>query len=86
MALAAMARGRPVVLPLVWLLAGHLVAMGPDLAFLAGVAHQRWMDVFLGHISSHFVPGRNWTWYGVFLASLGLYLVVLDSLRPPRPA
>ncbi len=79
MALVAAARARPVALPLVWVLAGHLFTMAPDFAFAAGAAHRRWMDVFLGHVSTHFVPGRNWTWYAVFLASLGLYLVVLDS-------
>jgi hypothetical protein len=38
------------------------------------------MDLFLGHISTHFVPGRNLTWYLVFLAALGLYLLVLSRL------
>ena len=70
--------GRPVRYPLVWPLAAHLFAMAPDLAFVAGVAHRRWMDVFLGRISTHFVPGRNLTWYGVFLASLAAYLVAVD--------
>lgn len=72
---------RPVTLPLVWLLAGHLFAMFPDFLFTAGVAHYRWMEVFLGHISSHFVPGRNLTWYVAFLASLGVYLATIDRLR-----
>jgi hypothetical protein len=81
MAVVAAVRRRPVPLPLVWVLVGHLVAMAPDLAFVAGEAHRWWMDVFLGHISSHFVPGRNWTWYSVFLGSLAAYLVVLDRLR-----
>lgn len=31
-----------------------------------------------GLVSVHFVPGRNWIWYGVFIASLALYLVVLN--------
>ncbi len=69
---------RPVPLPLVWPLAGHLFAMFPDVLFNAGVAHQRWMDVFLGHVSAHFVPGRNLTWYLVFLASLAAYLAVVS--------
>ncbi|MGH9265505.1 MAG: hypothetical protein ACRD1D_12530 [Acidimicrobiales bacterium] len=80
MAAVAARTGRPVPLPLVWPLVGHLVAMAPDLAFVAGQVHRRWMDVFLGHISAHFVPGRNWTWYVVFLLCLGAYLVVLDRL------
>ncbi|MFP5377083.1 MAG: hypothetical protein ACLGIO_09945 [Acidimicrobiia bacterium] len=84
MAAVAARTGRPVPLPLVWPLVGHLVTMAPDLAFVAGVAHRRWMDVFLGHVSTHFVPGRNWTWYGVFLLCLGAYLVVLDRLRPEQ--
>ncbi len=84
MALVAKATGRPVRLPFVWLLLGHLVAMAPDFAFVEGVAHGRWMDVFLGHVSSHYILGRNWTWYGIFLAALGAYLAVIDSLRPDR--
>jgi hypothetical protein len=81
MAVVAGAGRRPVPFPLFWVLVGHLVAMAPDFAFVAGEAHRWWMDVFLGHISTHFVPGRNWTWYAVFLGSLGVYLVVLDRLR-----
>lgn len=72
---------RPVARPLVWLSAAHVVAMAPDLGFTAGYAHQRWMDVFLGHITVHFVPGRNWTWLIVFLTSLAAYLVALDQTR-----
>jgi len=84
MALVAKVTRRPVRLPFVWLLLGHLVAMAPDFAFVEGMAHGRWMDVFLGHVSSHYILGRNWTWYVVFLVSLGAYLVVVDSLRPAR--
>jgi hypothetical protein len=80
MSLVASRMRRPVPLPLVWLLLGHLVAMVPDFLFSA-VAHQRWMDVFLGHLSAHFVPGQNATWYVVSLLCLGLYLAVLDRLR-----
>ena len=74
---------RPVPVPLVWPLVGHLYAMFPDFLFTGGhIAHQPWMDVFSGHISTHFVPGRNLTWYGVFLATVALYLGVLHRLRP----
>ena len=41
------------------------------------------MDVFAGHISTHFVPGRNLTWYAVLLASLGLYLVAAGRTGQP---
>ena len=85
-ALAAMTvvvvlRRRPVARPLVWPLAAHLFAMTPDLLFTAGYAHRRWMDLFLGHISVHFVPGRNWTWLAVFLTALAAYLTAVDRRR-----
>lgn len=44
MILVARGTRRPVPVPFLWLLVGHLVAMGPDFAFLEGVAHGRWMD------------------------------------------
>jgi hypothetical protein len=37
--------------------AGHLAAAVPDVLFLAAdLPHARWMDVFVAHISVHFVP------------------------------
>lgn len=60
--------GRPVRVPLLWLLAAHTSTMFPDFLFHAGVAHYRWMDLFLGHISTHFVPGRNVTWFSSLLS------------------
>lgn len=81
MAAAAARRRRPVPYPFLWPVFGHVVAMFPDLIFVAGEAHERWMDVFVGHLSTHFVAGRNVTWYLVFLGALALYLVVLDQLR-----
>ena len=83
MAAVTVRTGRPAAYPLAWPLLGHLFAMTPDLLFTAGIAHQRWMDVFLGHITSHFVPGRNLTWYAVFLAALALYLAAVDRSRQP---
>ncbi len=84
MTVVARVRRRPVRLPLLWMLVGHLYAMVPDLLFTGGhVAHQRWMDVFAFHVSSHFVPGRNLTWCVVFLGCLAMYLGTLDRLRPP---
>ncbi len=53
--------------------------MAPDFAFVEGVPHGRWMDVFLAHVSSHHILGRNWTWFAVFLVALGTYPVVVDS-------
>ncbi len=77
MSVVAARTHRPVRYPLIWAVLGHLVAMFPDFLFRTGIAHARWMDVFLGHITTHYVVGRNVTWYVVFLASLGLYLAVL---------
>ena len=76
---------RPVPLPGLWLLAGHLLAMFPDLLFAFGVPHRRWMDAFLGHLISHTVPGGNLLWYGVFLVALALYLAVDVRLISRRP-
>jgi hypothetical protein len=77
---------RPVPLPLVWPVLAHLFAMTPDFLFTAGTAHRRWMDLFLGHVSTHFVPGRNLTWYLVFAVTSGLYLAMhLRAVAsPPR--
>lgn len=81
--MAAVARRTrcPVRYPLLWPVVAHVVAMVPDFLFAAGMAHERWMDLFLGHISTHFVPGRNITWYLVFLVALATYLVELNSIR-----
>jgi hypothetical protein len=66
--------GRVIRFPLLWLFLGHMLAMFPDMLFgLLSIPHQSWMDVFLLHISAHFIPGQNWTWYGIFLVSLGSY-------------
>lgn len=63
-------RRRPAPGQVLSVLGFHLVAMAPDLAFRAGVPHYLWMDVFLGHISSHYVPGGDRTW--LVLACLGV--------------
>lgn len=75
---------RSVAYPILWLVLGHLVAMFPDFLFTFGIPHRRWMDVFLGHLSTHFVPGRNVTWYAVFLAILAVYLTADARLRARR--
>jgi len=79
----AACRHRPATQPTLWVLLGHLIAILPDLLFAAGIAHQRWMDLFLGHISSHNAPGGLWALYGSFLAGLALYLLTIARL-PPR--
>ena len=59
------------------ILAFHLLAMFPDLMFSAGVPHYPWMDVFLGHNSSHFVPGGTITWLVVSQILSALYVLGL---------
>lgn len=39
------------------------------------------MDVFLGHVSLHYIPGRNMSWYAIFVAPLAVYLFVVDRTR-----
>ncbi len=56
---------------LLTLLGFHLYAMLPDLVFRAGVPHYRWMDVFLGHVASHYLPGGDVTWLLIALTCLG---------------
>ena len=55
----------------------HLYAMLPDLLFRAGVPHYRWMDVFLGHVASHYVPGGDLTWFLVATLCTGAYAAAL---------
>ncbi len=74
MTVAARHWRRPIRVPFLAVLGGHLLAMGPDALYVRDMAHQRWMDVFVAHNVSHFIPGRNVTWYLLFLAALSLYL------------
>lgn len=75
-------RGLPVPPAPGTVVAVHLLAAVPDVLFMGGVAHRRWMDVFVGHISSHRMPGRNTTWYALFLLALADYLRA--AARPRR--
>lgn len=71
--------GRPLRLQLAPVLAFHLWAMWPDLAFRAGVPHAGWMDpLALGHISSHHLPGADRTWLALALVAAGGYAVLLS--------
>jgi len=74
---------RPVRLPALWVVLGQLVAMFPDFLFKFGSPHRHWMDVFLAHLTSHFVPGRNLTWYAIFLLALAGHLTA--TVRTPSP-
>lgn len=82
MTLAMIWTTRPILFPMLWLLTGHVIAMFPDIIWsFQLLPHQAWMDLFFLHISSHFIPGRNWTWYLIFLLCLALYLSGLYTKR-----
>lgn len=79
-------RGRPAPGQVLTLAGFHVIAMAPDLAFRAGVAHARWMDVFLGHISSHYIPGGDRTWLLLAVLAVLAYTWHLHSwLAAGRP-
>lgn len=77
--------------PFLWLFVGHLVAMFPDVLFrFLKMPHQHWMDIFILHIRVHFIPGRIWSWYAIFMLACALYLWSLHRLqtqtsRPAKP-
>lgn len=56
----------------------HLIAMAPDILFGLGLPHLAWMDLFLGHISVHYTPGRDRTWLGIALLATSLYVAFLS--------
>ena len=64
----------------------HLYAMLPDLLFRGGVPHYRWMDVFLGHVASHYLPGGDGSWLAIALTCLGLYVGALTAWIRARTA
>ena len=79
MALFSLRAGRPAAYPVLWVLLAHLFAMFPDLLFAAGYPHQWWMELFLLHIRSHFVVGRNLFWLATSLSAFAAYLTLLDQ-------
>lgn len=66
------------------ILALHLYAMAPDLLFQLGVPHERWMDLFLAHVSAHAIPGGDETWLVIALAASGLYAALLAAWLSAR--
>jgi len=62
---------------LLTLLGFHLYAMAPDLLFRGGVPHYRWMDVFLGHVAAHYLPGGDLAWLLIALACTAGYVTAL---------
>ena len=55
---------------LLWVIGGHVIALAPDLLFRMGVRHEHWMDFFLWHVESHFLPGGLPVWGAVTMLAL----------------
>lgn len=64
----------------------HLFAMTPDLLFRGGVPHTPWMNVFLGHIAVHYLPGGVRSWLVIALMLSGLYVAALTAWLRARYA
>jgi len=64
----------------------HLFAMTPDILFRGGVPHYRWMDLFLGHVTAHEMPGGDGTWLAIALTCLGLFVGALTAWLRARHA
>lgn len=79
-------KGAPARWQLLSVLVWHLYAMFPDLLFSAGIPHDDWMDIFLGHISSHYVPGGAYTWLCVAVTLSMLYAIFLSGWLAARHA
>ena len=80
-------KGAPARGQLLWVLALHLYAMFPDLLFSPGrIPHDGWMNVFLGHIASHYLPGAEATWLLVALLASGAYAALLSAWLAARRA
>ncbi len=81
-----LARDAPAPGQILSILAAHLVAMFPDFLFSAGIPHYPWMDVFLGHISAHEIPGGDTAWLAIGVVSLTAYAAALSAWLRSRPA
>lgn len=78
-------RRRPARGQLLVLLLLHVVAATPDLIFQAGRPHELWMDVFLGHVVVHRMPGGDDAWLVIATSLAAVYTIALSShLRRAR--
>lgn len=57
----------------------HLFAMLPDLLFRAGQPHAQWMNVFLGHVVAHSLPGGDTSWLVIALSVSAAYVACLTA-------
>lgn len=75
--------GRPTHGPLAWILLGQVLAVAPDLALAAGVAHRPWMNVFLGHLEIGNASGGVIGWL-IVVAVLAAGYAAQPTLQTPR--
>lgn len=76
---------RAVPLPLEWVLLAHFFAAAPDLVIPENIPHKPWQEVFVGHLASHYLPGRGLSWLVVFAAALAGYLLTLARRTTSSP-
>lgn len=70
--------GRPGPRYLIQMLVGfHVYAIVPDLMFSEGSAHTMWMNVFLGHIAEHYLPGGVTARLAIAVLSTAAYVAAL---------
>lgn len=62
----------------------HLAAAAPDLLFRLGVPHYHWMDLFLGHVAVHYIPGGDVTWLVLAVIALTGYAIQLSRWLTAR--
>ena len=74
---------RAVPFPLGWVLLAHFFAAAPDLVIPESIPHKPWQEVFVGHLASHYLPGRGLSWLVLFAAALAGYLVTLARRTTP---
>lgn len=79
-------KGSPARWQLLSVLVWHLVAMFPDLLFSAGIPHDDWMNIFLGHVAAHYVPGGAYFWLFLALVLHAVYAIVLAGWLTARRA
>jgi hypothetical protein len=64
-------------------LAGHIASAVPDVLFLtAEIPHAAWMDVFVAHISIHFVPAPLALTFAVLAAGVAAQVARVAGAAP----
>jgi len=82
MALCQALLRREVQAPLAWVVLGQVAAVIPDLMLKGGVPHRPWMNLFVGHLVVHDVPGPLVTWLAALAVASVLYLLSTLATHP----